>query len=160
VVHTDNGHEYIKNDLIGWCHTKGIKLQTTVPHTPEQNGIAERWNRTVVELSHAMLLAHKLPSELWPKAMTYATYIRNCTYTHAIYDMTPYQKWTGTKPDISHIHKFGRAVWVLDEQINPSKLESNAYNHLDYKKVIGLLNTLMHRRKLSKSCATTDSHDL
>jgi hypothetical protein len=44
--------------------------------------------------------------------------------------MTPYQKWTGTKPDISHIHEFGRAVWILDEQINPSKLEPNTYKHI------------------------------
>jgi hypothetical protein len=129
-VRADNGCENVNNDLIGWCHTKGIELQTTVLHTPEQNGITERWNRTVVELSRAMLLAHRLPSELWPEAMTYATYIQNRAYTRAIPDMTPYQKWTGNKPDISHIHEFGHAVWVLDEQINPSKLEPNAYKHI------------------------------
>ena len=80
-IRTDNGHEYVNKDLIGWCHTKGIELQTIAPHTPEQNGIAECWNRTVVELSRAMLIAHKLPSELWPEAMTYATYIQNHVFT-------------------------------------------------------------------------------
>jgi transposase InsO family protein len=94
-VCTDNGHEYVNKDLIGWCHSKGIELQTTAPHTPEQNGVAERWNRTVVELGCAMIIARKLPSELWPEVMSYATYIQNCAYTRAVPDMTPYQKWSG-----------------------------------------------------------------
>jgi transposase InsO family protein len=94
-VRTDNRREYINKDLIGWCHSKGIELQTTTPHTPEQNSVAERWNRTVVELGRAMIITCKLPSELWPEAMSYATYIRNCTYTRAVSDMTPYQKWSG-----------------------------------------------------------------
>ena len=77
-----------------------------------------------------MPIAHKLPSELWPEAMTYATYIWNRVFTCAVPDMTPYQKWTGNKPDISHIHEFGHAVWVLDKQINPSKLEPNSYKYI------------------------------
>ena len=113
VIRADNRCEYVNKDLIGWCHTKGIELQTTAPHTPEQNGIVERWNRTVVKLSRAMLIAHQLPSELWPEAMIYATYIQNHVFTCAVPNMTPYQKWTGNKPDISHIHEFGRAVWIL-----------------------------------------------
>ena len=44
--------------------------------------------------------------------------------------MTPYQKWMGNKPDISHIHEFGHAIWVLDKQINPSKLEPNSFKHI------------------------------
>ena len=129
-VRADNGREYVNKDLIGWCHNKGIELQTTAPHTPEQNGVAERWNRTVLELSRAMLISRDMPSELWPEAMNYATYIRNRAYTRAIPDMTPYQKWTGDKPDISHIQEFGRIVWVMDEQINPSKLEPKANKHI------------------------------
>jgi transposase InsO family protein len=128
-VRADNGREYVNKDLIGWCHSKGIELQTTAPHTPEQNGVAERWNRTVVELGRAMIIARKLPSELWPEAMSYATYIRNRAYTRAVPDMTPYQKWLGKRPDITHIQEFGRDIWVLDEQINPSKLEPNAHKY-------------------------------
>jgi hypothetical protein len=128
-VRADNGGEYVNKDLIGWCHSKGIELQTTTPHTPEQNGVAERWNRTVVELGCAMIIARKLPSELWPEAMSYATYIWNRAYIRAVPDMTPYQKWSGKRPDITHIQEFGRNIWVLDEQINPSKLKPNAHKY-------------------------------
>jgi transposase InsO family protein len=129
-VRTDNGREYVNKDLIGWCLDKGIELQTTAPHTPEQNGIAERWNRTVVKLGRAMLLANNLPSELWAEAMTHTIYIRNCAFTCAIPEMTPYQKWFARRPDISNIQEFGQIVWVLNEELNPSKLDAHAGKHI------------------------------
>ena len=121
-VCADNGREYINRDLQTWCLDRGIELQTTAPHTPEQNGVAERWNRTVVELSRAMLFAHNLPTELWADSITHATYIRNRAFTRSVPDMTPYQKWHQERPDISHIREFGCIVWVLREELSVSKL--------------------------------------
>jgi len=80
IIWVDNGCEYINYDLITWCLNKGIEIQTTTSYTPEQNGIAERYyNRMVVKLACAMLLAHDLPQELWPEAMNHACY---CIHTY------------------------------------------------------------------------------
>ena len=86
----------------------------------------------------------------------YATYIWNRIFTCAVPNMTPYQKWTGNKPDISHIHEFGRTVWVLDEQINPSKLEPNSYKHIfvgleEGPRAIKYFNTQKKTMKVSRN---------
>lgn len=126
VVRADNGREYVNRDLITWCLDKGIELQTTAPYTPEQGDVAERWNRTAVDLGRAMILARNLPSELWPHAMQHATYVRNRVYTRALANVTPYQKWSGQRPDISHIQEFGTDVWILNEDQRASKLDPNS----------------------------------
>ena len=102
-VRANNGHEYVNHDLIGWCLDEGIELQTTAPYTPEQNGVAERYNRTIIELAHAMIFAQNLPNSLWPEAMSHAAYVRNWAFSRSVPDGTPYQKWTGQKPDLSTI---------------------------------------------------------
>ena len=76
-----------------------------------------------------MILAQQLPNELWPEAMSHATYIRNRAYTKAVPDMTPHQKWTGTHPDISFILEFGCPVWILNQDLNSSKLDAHAKKH-------------------------------
>ena len=110
-IHADNGHEYVNNDLWSWCLGCGIEIQTTAPYMPEQNGVAERWNRTVVELACMMIFACKgVPKELWPEAMHHATYIWICAYTKAIPDQMPYERWLGNHPDVLFIQEFGQPV--------------------------------------------------
>lgn len=104
-------------------------MQTTAPYTPKQNGIAEWYNHTVVELGHAMLYAHNLPGELWPEAINHACYIRNQAYTQAISGATPYEKWTGNRPNVLHIQEFGVPVWVLDKS-QKNKLQPRSSEHL------------------------------
>ena len=65
-IQADNGCEYINKDLWVWWLDCGLEIQTTAPYTPEQNSVAEHWNKTVVELAHSMILARDLPNELWP----------------------------------------------------------------------------------------------
>jgi len=70
-------------------------------------------NRTLVKLACAMLTDSKLPLFLWELAVTHATYLRNLSYTSAKPAATPYQGWTGKKPNVSHLHEFGAPIWVL-----------------------------------------------
>ena len=72
---TNNGYEYINKDLQDWCLQKGIRFETTAPHLPEQNGIAEWMNRTLIELMHAMLIEQSLLKILWPQAIKHTTYL-------------------------------------------------------------------------------------
>jgi transposase InsO family protein len=122
-VRADNGTEYLNKDLTDWCKQKGIEFETTAPYSPSQNGVAERFNRTLIELARAMLIARELPKFLWPAAVTHAAYLRNRSHTHALQGKTPEESWTGTRPNVSHFKEFGAPVWILKEGENLSKLE-------------------------------------
>jgi transposase InsO family protein len=106
-IRVDNGGEYINKELIRWCKEKGIDLQTTAPYSPSQNGIAERFNRTLMELTRAMLIARNLPSFLWAEAVQHTAYIRNRSPTRALNGQTPHEVWSGNKPNMSHLREFG-----------------------------------------------------
>jgi hypothetical protein len=85
----------------------GIKHQTTVPYSPEQNGVAERLNRTLVEKARCMLMESGLSTDLWAEAIATANYLKNRSPTKVLKDKTPYEAWTGNKPDLSHLRVFG-----------------------------------------------------
>jgi transposase InsO family protein len=118
----DNGKELINTDLKRWAATKGIMVEATAPYSPSQNGIAERFNRTLLELARAMLFESGLPTFLWTEAVKHAAYIRNRSPTRALDGKTPIEAWTGEKPDVSHFRAFGNDVWILVEG-DRSKLE-------------------------------------
>ena len=121
-LRVDNGKELVNADVKRFCAEEGITIETTAPYSPSQNGIAEHYNRTLLELIRAMLLAKGLPPFLWDEAVSHAVYIRNRSPTRALKGKTPYEAWTGKKPDVSHFREFGCDVWILDETKNKSKL--------------------------------------
>jgi len=112
-IQMDRGTEFVNESLRDWSNTEGIQLQLTAPYSPSQNGVAERMNRTLVELSRAMLVASKLPEFLWEPAVAHAAYLRNMSYTTSLVNATPYQIWHGRKPNVSNLREFGAPVWVL-----------------------------------------------
>ena len=125
-VRMDNGTEYLNNTLTKWCQEKGIILEITAPYSPQQNGVAERYNRTLTELMHAMLAAKKLPKILWAAAIEHAAYVRNRAYTRAKGEMTPEEAWTEKRQNVSHLQPFGCAVWVINEDKERDKLSTRA----------------------------------
>jgi len=121
-MRVDNGAELVNTEVKKFAEDKGIIIETMVPYSPSQNGIAERFNRTLLELVRAMLIAKNLPAFLWDEAVSHATYLRNRAPTRALKGITPYEAWTRKKPDISHFREFGCDIWVFDETKNKSKL--------------------------------------
>ena len=101
----DRGTEFVNEDLWTWTQSQGIQLQMTAPYSPSQNSVAERMNRTLIELARAMLADSKLPEFLWELAVAHAAYLRNMSYmsTPRLGNQTPYQVWHGRKPDASHL---------------------------------------------------------
>ena len=85
----------------------GIPKQRSVPRTPEQDGVAERMNRTIQETARPMLHAAKLPNDFWGEAVATAVILRNRSPTKAAKDMTPYESFYGIKPAVTHlkVHK-------------------------------------------------------
>jgi len=109
----DQGSEFVKDELLTWCRSKGVQLQLTAPYSPSQNGVAERMNRTLVELVWAMLADSNLSMFLWEPAVAHTAYLRNLSYTSVKPTAMLYQAWTGKRPNVSHLREFGAPVWVL-----------------------------------------------
>jgi Integrase core domain/GAG-pre-integrase domain len=91
----DNGRELVNKEIESWAAKKGIIIETTAPYSPSQHGTAERFNRTLLELARAMLIAKGLPAFLWTEAVAHAAYIRDRSPTKALDKETPYETWTG-----------------------------------------------------------------
>lgn len=111
-IRSDNGGEYINNDLIIFCKKKGIVMDTTIPHTPQLNGKAERLNRTLMEKARALIFDAKITKSFWGEAVRVATYILNRSPTQSLGNKTPFEMWTGKKPDLSRMQIFGSEAYA------------------------------------------------
>ena len=115
--------EYIHDQFNTYLFTMGIERQVTVARTPQQNGVAERANRTIMEAARAMLHAAGLPLSFWECAVMAAVYLRNRSPTKALTDATPYEAWRGDKPDLSHLRVFGCRAYMHVDKTKRSKLQ-------------------------------------
>ena len=89
-LRTDNGGEYLSTEFKAYLKSKGIRHELTVPHSPEQNGVAERMNRTLMESARSMIAHAGLPNRYWAEAVATVAYVRNRTPTTSIKeDKTP-----------------------------------------------------------------------
>ena len=128
-IQADNGKEYMNKELLDSCHAQGIHFDFTAPYSPQQNGVAERYNRTLEELMQAMLTARHLSTSLWSAGIQHAAYWYNHSYTHAIPNCTPYEHWFKERPDVAHLREFGKPVYVLCKGENQSKVQPKALKH-------------------------------
>lgn len=92
--------------------------------TPEQNGVAERFNRTLVEMARCILLQSKLPPAFWAEAIITACYIRNRCPTRALKGIVPYTAWTNKVPTATHFRTFGVVAHMLEKGKNLGKFDS------------------------------------
>ena len=119
-LRTDGGGEYIHDQFNTYLLTMGIERQVTVARTPQQNGVAERANRTIMEAARAMLRAAGLPLSFWEYAVMAAVYLRNRSPTKALTDATPYEAWRGDK---SHLRVFDCRAYMHVDKTKRSKLQ-------------------------------------
>jgi hypothetical protein len=87
-------------------------LQHTVPYIPQQNEVAEWKKISLKEMASCMLHAKSLPRRIWAKALNCATYIENRSPHRSVKDKTPYEAWSGLKPEVTHFHIFGSRAWA------------------------------------------------
>lgn len=98
----DNGGEYVGHKFRDFCKVKGIQIEFTVPYTPQQNGVSERLNRTVMDKARAMIADAGMSKKMWCEAVLTAVYLINRSPTAALTEnRTPYEMWYGHKPDVS-----------------------------------------------------------
>lgn len=105
-LRSDNGKEYVGRDFEDFLRSSGIIHETTVPYNPEQNGLAERRNRTIVEKARALLFDAGLDKRFWAEAVGTAVYLMNRSPAKGL-TCTPEEQFTGKRPDLSHLRVFG-----------------------------------------------------
>jgi len=119
VLHSDNGKEFCNAAMDEILKRFGIRRRLSTLYTPQQNGIAERKNRTLVESARCLLAESELPTSFWAEAIATANYIRNRCVTKILGKKTPHELWTRKRPNVQHLQKFGVKAYVLDK--TPSK---------------------------------------
>ena len=118
----DNITEYESNEFNDYCKEDGIKRETTTAYTPEQNGVVERKNRTIIEATCAMLHDQGLLKFLWGEAANTTVYVQNRCPHQALDLKTPEEVFIGKKPDLSHFRIFGCPVYFHVPKEKRSKL--------------------------------------
>lgn len=112
ILRTDNGGEFCNVVMDNFLANEGIIHQRTTAYAPEQNGVSERANRTVVEKGRCLLFEAKLEKKFWAEAVHTAVYLKNRCVTSSLVNKTPYEVWYQRKPDLSHVRLFGSPVMV------------------------------------------------
>ncbi|GKA19238.1 putative ribonuclease H-like domain-containing protein [Tanacetum coccineum] len=113
-IRSDNGTEFKNRDMLEFFGDKGIKQEYSNARTPQQNGVAERMNRTLIEAARTMLADLLLPTTFWAEAVNTACYILNRVRVTKPQNKTPYELLFGHKPIISYTRPFGCHVTILD----------------------------------------------
>ena len=126
-LRSDGGGEYVSSDFEEYLKDKGIHHELTTRYSPQQNGVAERLNRTICESARSMINHASLPKKFWAEAVATAMYIRNRVPTSAHkLSTTPYELWFGSKPDISNVKVFGCVSYAHVPCELRSKLDDRA----------------------------------
>ena len=172
LIRSDNGTEFKNSVLNDFCTDKGISRQFSAPRTPQQNGVVERKNRTLIEAARTMLSESILPMYFWAEAVNTACYTQNRTLITKEHEKTPYEIMANKNPTLKYFHVFGGKCYVLrdDEHLGKFEdkasegiflgysLESKAFrvNVIEDKKVVESLNVTFVDYKLP-SLQTEDS---
>ncbi|GJS75261.1 putative ribonuclease H-like domain-containing protein, partial [Tanacetum coccineum] len=114
IIRCDNGTEFKNNDMNQFCGMKGIKREFSVARTPQQNRVAERKNRTLIEAARTMLADSLLPTTFWAEAVSTVCYVHNRVLVTKPYNKTPNELLHGRPPSISFMRPFGCLVTILN----------------------------------------------
>ncbi|GKC86242.1 putative ribonuclease H-like domain-containing protein [Tanacetum coccineum] len=114
VIRCNNRTEFKNRVIYQFCEMKGIKREFSVARTPQQNGVAERKNRTLIEAARTMLADSKLPITFWAKAVNTACYVQNRVLVIKPHNKTPYELFLSRKPSLSFMRPFGCLVTILN----------------------------------------------
>ncbi|GJX65636.1 ribonuclease H-like domain-containing protein [Tanacetum coccineum] len=114
IIRSDNGTEFKNKVMDEFCREKGIKREYSIARTPQQNGVAERKNRTLIEAARTMLADSKLPTTFWAEAVSTACYVQNRVLIVKPHNKTPYELFRGIKPAIGFMKPFGCHVTILN----------------------------------------------
>ncbi|KAI3805330.1 hypothetical protein L1987_27609 [Smallanthus sonchifolius] len=113
IIRCDQGTEFKNHTLSCFCESKGIERQYSAPRTPQQNGVAERRNRTLIESARSMLTDSKLSLTFWAEAVSTTCYVQNQVLIVKPLNKTPYELWFQRIPYIGFLKLFGCPCTIL-----------------------------------------------
>nr|GEU47210.1 zinc finger, CCHC-type [Tanacetum cinerariifolium] len=122
----DRGGEFTSREFTRYCKENGILRQLTAPYSPQQNGIVERRNRSVMSTTRSMLKAMHMPQNFWSKAIRHAVYVLNRVPTKALKDSTPYEALKDGKPNIRYLRVFGCKAYAKVTKPHLKKLDDRS----------------------------------
>nr|GEV09619.1 hypothetical protein [Tanacetum cinerariifolium] len=123
IVRTDKGTEFLNQTLHAYFVVEGIFHQMSVARTPEQNGVVERQNRTLVEAARTMLSAAKVPLFFWAEAIATACFTQNCSLVIPRHEKTPYHIINDWKPSVKFFHIFSSICYIVKDGENLDKMK-------------------------------------
>ncbi|GKA75121.1 retrovirus-related pol polyprotein from transposon TNT 1-94 [Tanacetum coccineum] len=123
-VQIDNGTKFVNQTLCEFYENVGISHQTSVARTPQQNGVVERRNRTLVEAARIMMIFSKAPLFLWVEAINTACYTQNRSLIRHRYNKMPYELMQDKKPDLSFLHVFGSLCYPTNDNEDLGKFDA------------------------------------
>ncbi|GKA87055.1 retrovirus-related pol polyprotein from transposon TNT 1-94 [Tanacetum coccineum] len=125
-IRTDNGTEFVNQTLREYYEKVGISHETSVARSPQQNGVVERRNRTLIEVARTMLIYAKALLFLWAEAVATACYTQNHSIIRLRHGKTPYELLHDKLPDLSFFHVFGALCYPTNDSENLGKLQPKA----------------------------------
>jgi hypothetical protein len=154
----DNGGEYTSKEFVAFCKSAGIRRELTVPHNPQQNGIAERKNRSIEETIKALLNDQGLSMFLWGEAAMTAIYVQNRSPHHILKGMTPEEAFSGKKPNVENLRIFGCFVYSHIPKDKRNKLEPSGkkgifVGYSESSKAYRIYITEQHKIEVSRDMA-------
>ncbi|GJS82530.1 putative ribonuclease H-like domain-containing protein [Tanacetum coccineum] len=123
VIRSDNGTEFKNNIMNQFCEINGIKREFSMARTPQQNGVAERKNRTLIEAARTMLVDSKFPTTFWAEAVNTACYVLNRVLVIKPHNKTPYELIRGRPPLIDSMKPFGCPITILNTRDHLGKFD-------------------------------------
>nr|GFB44154.1 retrovirus-related Pol polyprotein from transposon TNT 1-94 [Tanacetum cinerariifolium] len=123
IIRCDNGGEFRNKEMNDFCSQKGIKREFSNARTLQQNGVAKRRNKTLIEAARTMLADAKLPVTFWAEAVNTACYVQNKVLVNKSQNKTPYELFNGRTPAIGFLKPFGYHVMILNTLDNLGKFE-------------------------------------
>ncbi|GJV35118.1 putative ribonuclease H-like domain-containing protein, partial [Tanacetum coccineum] len=126
VIRCDNRTEFKNKEMNQFCERKGIKSEFSVARTPQQNGVAERKNRTLTKAARTMLADSKLPTTFWAGAVITACYVQNRVLVTKPHNKTPYELFLCRKPALGFMRPFGCPVTILNTIDHLGKFDGKA----------------------------------
>ncbi|KRZ93244.1 Retrovirus-related Pol polyprotein from transposon TNT 1-94 [Trichinella sp. T8] len=125
-LRSDNATEYCSEKFQKFLRVNGIRHETSVQYTPQQNGVAERKNRTLLDMARCMLLESKLSLNFWAKAISTACYIGNRCPSRSLNGEIPLTLWNGRKLTLNYFPTFGERAYVLDKSPGKGKFSTRS----------------------------------
>jgi transposase InsO family protein len=125
-IRSDNGSEFKNMQLEEYLDEEGIKHEFFAPYTPQQNGVVERKNRTLIDMARTMLGEFKMHERFLSEAMNTTCHAINRLYLHRLLKKTSYELLTGNKPNVSYFHVFGSKCYILVKKGRHSKFAPKA----------------------------------